>query len=124
VPRARKKLPEKEGSRLSNPKQDAARPPASLQYLLDILYDVGPTGQGGMGPAPLSHLELLAYQVNMGIRLQPREIRALRKLSAQWIAMSHEAEDPMCPPPWSPAPTPDRLRRVAASLRAELSGGA
>ena len=57
-----------------------------------------------MGPAPLSHSEMLAWQTNTGIELNAWESRSLRNLSIDYITASREAEDPECPAPWDEAP--------------------
>lgn len=85
--------------------------------------EVGPTGSGAMGPVPLTHSELLAWQVNMRRMLQPWEIDVLRRLSMQWCAESDEAQDDRAPAPWTPERIPvEELNRVASGLRATLRG--
>lgn len=71
-----------------------------LEYLIVFLFQVGPTMAGGMGPAPLTHVELRAWQTNMGLQLQPWEANALRDLSIEWIAQLRAAESPDCKPPY------------------------
>lgn len=94
-------------------------PEVSLGYLLTILLDVGPVMPGGFGPAILSHGELRAWQVNAGITLQPWEVAMVRRLSAEYLKASAEAEDPK-------APAPDKSMgeiassNTAASLKAKL----
>lgn len=103
--------------------RDPRLPDAPLPYLVDYLYEVGPTEAGGLGPAPLSQLELAAWQWNMRRRLQPWEISMLRRLSVQWIVEAQRAEDPDCPPPWDGETiTAEEKRAVATSLRDTLRG--
>lgn len=75
-------------------------PPLNAAYLSRIFFEVGPTLSTGMGPTLLTHLELRAYQDNTGIRLSPWEVRTLRRLSSEWIAQSHKAEQADCPAPY------------------------
>lgn len=97
-------------------------PDARFRYLVDYLFEVGPTGHGGFGPVPLSHAELLAWQTNMRRMLQPWEITFMRRLSFAYAAESQRAEDADCPAPWSAPVNDDELRAVAKSLRESISG--
>ncbi len=98
-------------------------PDAPLPYLIEYLFEVGPTESGGLGPAPLSHQELAAWQSNMRRRLQPWEISMLRRLSVQWIVEAQRAEDPDAPPPWDgEVVTAEEKRAVAGNLREALRG--
>ncbi len=98
-------------------------PEAPLPYLLEYLFEVGPTQGGGFGPVPISHSELLAWQENMRRRLQPWELTLMRRLSMEWIAAAQAAEDPTCPPPWDGEVVSDEEKRaVANSLRNQLRG--
>lgn len=93
----------------------------SCRYLIDYLLEVGPTESGGLGPAPLSHQELLAWQMNMRRFLQPWEISMLRRLSMEWVAQSYAAEEPNCPAPWHPAEqSAAESLAVAQNLRARM----
>lgn len=96
-------------------------PEAPLPYLLDYLFEVGPAQGGGFGPVPLSHSELLAWQMNMRRFLAPWEISMLRRLSVLWIDQAMSAEDADCPAPWGgERVSDDEKRKVANSLRDEL----
>lgn len=100
-------------------------PEAPLPYLVDYLFEVGPAQGGGMGPAPISQLELAAWQWNMQRRLQPWEVSMLRRMSVLWIDAAMKAEDPNCPPPWDgETVTAEEKRSVAFSLRDALRGSA
>lgn len=93
-------------------------PDPALGYLADILFDAGPTMPTGLGEAPLSHGELRAYQENMGIRLNPFEIRAIRAASASFLVERSLAEDPARPAPWDGHTVSDAEKAaVARSLR-------
>lgn len=99
-------------------------PDASLSYLVDLLFEVGPTESRGMGPGPLSFQELNAWQQAMRRRLQPWEVGFIRRLSMVYAAQSVEAEDPDCAPPWVPEEriSEPEARAVTSSLRAALRG--
>lgn len=122
VPRApedRKKP--RAGSRLEDLKakgREPQLPDVSLAYLVEYLFEVGPVESGGFGPQPVSHLELLAWQVNSRRWLQPWEIAMIRRLSAEWAAQLHKSEDHDCPAPWQGEVLSDIERgSVAMNLR-------
>ncbi|HSW83534.1 MAG TPA: hypothetical protein VLH12_08670 [Usitatibacter sp.] len=127
VPKApepgRKKI-EREGSRISSLKskgREPRLPQCGLQYLVDILLEIGPTEQNGMGSSALSYQEILAWQICTGRRLQPWEVGMVRRMSFEWCAESHRAEEHDCPAPWgNEEVTADELRRVSNALRASL----
>lgn len=54
----------------------------------------------GMGAAPLSSREIVAWQEGSGIILQPWEFHILRDMSRAYLAQLHESEKPDCPPPY------------------------
>ena len=75
-------------------------PDIDARYLVDYLFEIGPTMVAGMGEAPLSAQEIKAWQDLCGIDLQPWEFRLLRRLSRDYLAESYKAENPACPPPF------------------------
>lgn len=81
------------------------------QYLIDYLFEIGPTSAAGMGPAPLAWAEIQAWQQQMGIDLQPWQCRLLRSLSCEYIAEGHEARNPARPPPYGAMPRNPRLSK-------------
>lgn len=76
-------------------------PPVSMPYLVDLFFEVGPATSTGMGQALLTHEEIGAWQRNMNVELRPWEMRAMRRMSAEWIAEAQAAEDPKRPPPYA-----------------------
>lgn len=77
-------------------------PPCDAQYLLDYFWEVGPTLSGGMGESPLTFQEIQSYQDQIGIELQPWEVRLLRRLSAEYLSESHRSTKLNYPAPWKP----------------------
>lgn len=75
-------------------------PETEASYILGYLFDIGPVISG---PSPITSQELLAWQSNTGIDLQPWESELLRRLSREYLAEHHKAEKPDCPAPWQPA---------------------
>ena len=78
-------------------------------YLLGYLFEIGPTMAGGAGAAPITHLEIAAWESLSGVELMPWEARFLRRLSFEYLGESHKAEKPDRKAPWQAADSiPDR----------------
>jgi hypothetical protein len=93
-----------------------------LQYLVDLLFEVGPTEQGGLGPSPISWQELRAWNELMSRNLQPWELVMIRRLSVEYVGFGHEAQSSDCPAPWSDEPTVDERVAAGERLRMMLRG--
>lgn len=85
-----------------------------LTYLVTYLWEIGPVHYSGMGPLPLPHSEIMAWQSNTGITLQPWEARYLRELSKDFLAQEAKSKDPEEPPPWA---VPDERQDKKATER-------
>jgi hypothetical protein len=87
------------------------------RYLVEYLFEFGPTVPAGMGSAPLPPSEIEAAQRVLGIQLQPWEARLLLRLSREYLQESHRATEQHCAPPWSdPASEKADLMATAARL--------
>lgn len=75
-------------------------PEIPAPYLLEYLFEVGPTVSTGMGPAIIGWRDLQAWQEMVGIDLEPWEARMLRKLSSAYLSQSLKSEKPDCPAPY------------------------
>lgn len=75
--------------------------PYELAHIWAHLLECGPVVQGGMGPAPLSYLEIKAWMQSTGLQLSAWEVVLLRKCSLEWMSAQYEAKDPTAVPPWS-----------------------
>lgn len=73
-----------------------------------------------MGVGPVSWQSLAAWQQATGVRIDPWELRLLRRLSVEYVAEGHRAEAENAPPPWPWQPTPDEREFGEAQLRAVL----
>lgn len=71
-------------------------------YLVGYLWEMGPTEAAGDRQTILSHEEILAWQELIGIKLDPWEVRCVRRLSADYLSELHRAEKPGCPEPVRP----------------------
>lgn len=90
-----------------------------FRIIIDYLFDVGPVSNGGMGPVPLSWLDLDVWQRNIGISLSPWILRLLRELSGTYILESKRSEAEDAPPPWNVVP--DR-QKVAGHIKKLFRG--
>lgn len=87
-------------------------------YLIGYLFEAGPTMPGGMGSTVLSWAEITAWQERTGTPLQPWESRFLRRLSAEYLRQSRDAEKLDCPPPWKQDDVPpEQLAATADAMR-------
>lgn len=90
-------------------------------FLVGYLFDLG-TGfaMSGMGPSGPEQ-ELLAWQVNTGIELEPWQSRWLKRLSAAFTKQELKSSKRDCPAPWIPEePAPEDRVEVARRVRALL----
>lgn len=74
-------------------------PEVTATHLLDYLFEIGPTFPGAMGAVVLPISEIASWQQQMGIRLQPWEIRAIRSASNEYANQLAISYDPACPSP-------------------------
>lgn len=104
-------------SRLKKMRHDGVEPSlpdVPTQYLIEYLFEVGPTISTGMGPAIIGWRDLQSWQELLGISLHPWELRILRKLSADFLAQSLKSEKLDCPAPYL---SPQELNRASVSKR-------
>lgn len=77
-------------------------PPLSgFEYLLNLLFDIGPVMSGAMGSGPLTYTEISEAQRCLGIRLTPFECRTLRHLSITYLNESQAAVKRNAVAPWT-----------------------
>ncbi|MBY0455261.1 MAG: hypothetical protein K2Q11_10335 [Burkholderiaceae bacterium] len=86
------------------------------QYLLDWLFEIGPTQPAGMGSGPVTFQELAAWQQQAGIELQPWEASMLRRLSVEYLNESYEATNAARPPPYGELHRSPKLDKKLASF--------
>jgi len=84
-------------------------PPNPAPHITDRLVEIGLSEAAGMGVVPLSWPTIDAWMRVTGVALAPWEARLIRRLSADYVGMSHQAECETCPPPWR-APLTERHR--------------
>lgn len=75
-------------------------PPNPAPQITDWLIEMGLTEAAGMGAVPLSWKEINAWCAGVCLDLAPWERRLLRRLSADYLKESRDAESETCPAPW------------------------
>ena len=91
-----------------------------LQYLVEYLFEAGPTSAAGGGHMVLTWADLQAWQTALGVSLLPWQLRLLRVMSAEYLVESRTADEHDAPPPWEREV--DR-EKVAKHIRNVLRGG-
>lgn len=90
-------------------------PPCPAPHIIDRFVELGISEAAGMGVAPLSWREIMAWQEANCLRLPPWEARLLRRMSTEYLAEGRRAETENCPPPWQwPFCEADRAAEQAA----------
>ena len=96
------------------------------EHVAAYFFSVGPVLAGGSGPAPLSHLEIRAWQENTGNCLNGWEANLLKTLSIEYLAEFDAAKSPGALAPFTPAiQTGDRAelaKRIKSQFSAMMSG--
>lgn len=108
--------------------QDEGRQPdlpplAGGEHLVGYLLDAGPLSHGGMGPVPLSHLDIQAWQCNTGIELTAWEARTLRDLSREYVAQLQASAAPDEPAPYVHVDLQADRREAVSQRVASIFGG-
>jgi len=86
------------------------------QYLIGMLFDVGPVKLMPMSPpVAIDEIDLWAYKANRSISLLPWEAEIIRELSREYAAMLAQASVSNCPPPYFPSKSMDEERRRKVS---------
>lgn len=88
-------------------------------YLIEILFEVGPSKTSGMGGhSAIDDVDLAAWMANQNVRLTPWEAKAIRQISREYAAMLSEAVEPNTPPPWVDPNimTEERREKIAKAM--------
>lgn len=75
-------------------------PECDASYILDYLFEIGLT----LGENPLSHSEIKAYQKNIGLTLQPFEVRFIKRLSEIYLSALQKMKIVNAETPWEECP--------------------
>jgi hypothetical protein len=94
---------------------DIEMPHCRADYLLRLIFEIGPVTYYGADASAISHAEITAWMGNSGVRLSSWESRTLRKLSGEYLSEYASASDPDRPAPWQEA----SYAKSAATIKAE-----
>lgn len=75
-------------------------PDNPVPQIVERLMEIGPVEVAGMDRAPISFASIAGYASSMGVIIPPWQARLLRRLSAEYLAQSRDAEGRHCPAPW------------------------
>jgi hypothetical protein len=114
----RQRWTSEEDGRKSDDYQPDMPPLDGGDYLIGDLWEAGPTLAGAMGAGPLTFCEIHHWQESVGIKLNPWEARALRRLSIVYLNESHRAGKLGCEPPWKSPGFKREPTALQVSLRA------
>lgn len=92
--------------------------PGPAGYMIEHLMDAGPALHTGMGPVPLSWVEIESWQRGAGIALTPWEAQTMRRMSLAYVSEQHAAQETDAPPPYAAAPDVARRAAVSAGIAA------
>lgn len=81
-------------------KEPIQMPQVGAEHVVMYLFEIGPT----LGETSVSHAEIEAWQRNTGIELDAWETRFVKRLSAEYLAESHNARKHTAPAPWADGP--------------------
>lgn len=75
-------------------------PPNPAPSIINRLVEIGMTESTGMGSRPLPWREIEAWKNLTGIAIPAWEARLIHRLSTEYLAELHAAEDENRPAPW------------------------
>lgn len=100
-------------------------PVGEFGHMLEYWRDIGFFLAGGMGRAPLSAQEVLAWQNGTQTPLTPWEFQALLDASRRYVEMLKVAEDATCLPPFgAPVQEVDRealSKTIGSAFRSAIA---
>lgn len=95
---------------------DLPLPPVSVVYMLGLFSRCGPAMANGVGEAPLSATELLAWAHGTRTNLRPCEFEMLLDMSRAYCAGKADGEDPNAPSPVVVRADPKKTAKKVKSL--------
>lgn len=92
--------------------------PYGAEYLLEVLFEVGPVKQSMSGAVAIDDVDLLAWQSNQDLVLSAWACRIVRSLSHSYADMLRQATSPLSAPPYIPQLdiSPEKRESIAKGL--------
>jgi len=94
---SRAEVADMQGNRLEYPE-------VTIQYLVQIFYQVGAAKSTGMGLVAIDWRDILAWQQVAGISLSPWEAENVIRMSKEYVSQSVDSQKASCPAPYVAAP--------------------
>lgn len=91
-------------------------------HIVHALFEAGPIGQAGMGPAVLSWCEIEAWQRATQSPLLPHELALLRELSSVYLDQWLQSKDGNCPAPEVVLPDGKNAKALMRHIKGVLRG--
>jgi len=73
----------------------------NAEYIIEYLFEVGPSMSNGMGLCPISYTEIKAWMDATKTECSPWDVNMIRHLSRVFISQHHESEKENCPAPFN-----------------------
>jgi hypothetical protein len=71
------------------------------EYVIDLLFEIGPVMHSGGGVVPLTFTEMQSWSLITGVFLTAWEALTIRRLSVEFARESTLSKNPERPAPWS-----------------------
>jgi len=75
-------------------------PDVTADYIISYWSELGLVSSNGMGASVISSLEIQAWCSLSGLKLEPWEFQAIRKMSSGYCDSLKAGEEPNCQPPF------------------------
>lgn len=72
------------------------------QYLLDYAFEIGPSKSSGQGPVIIEWVDIEAWCILTGVRLDLWELLVLREISKAFVSQYYLSEGAIIPSPYQP----------------------
>ena len=92
-----------------------------FEYIITLLYEIGPYNSGFNGPEPISWQDIDAWNRVTRYGISPREAKMVRSMSSAMVSASHEAKNPNMPPPYAEIDESAKIEhgeKIASAFRA------
>lgn len=92
----------------------------NMRYLVDYLAEIGEAKLAGSELTPNGWVDIVAWQEATGLKLEPRDAKALKMLSEAYVLQHVRSKDKNCMEPGRRVAAPDvdeKIRKMVRLLR-------